>query len=300
MPDQFKAGFVVLLGRPNAGKSTLLNALLKRKLSAVSSKPQTTRHKILGILEGPGYQACLLDTPGVIPDPRDPLQGAILKTARQSALEDPDVLVLLVEPQKPSPADLTELSGLARRSPHVILALNKADLPAPAGKHDDILAAYAEIVKPAVTLKISGLKGQGVDELKKEIVARLPESPEPLYEPGQLSDRYERFFAAEIIREQVFNRYTDEIPHATAVTIEQFREHQGRPDTINATLYVERDGQKGIIIGEKGRALHDLVARSKTQLEEFLGREVELDVWIKVRKNWRKDPQALKEFGYIP
>jgi GTPase len=293
----FKAGFVVLIGRPNAGKSTLLNALLKRKLSIVSSKPQTTRHRILGILDGEGYQACLLDTPGFMPDPRDPLQGALRDTARQTAHDEPDVVVLLVEPGKPSAQDLEDFKKLSKGRAPVILAVNKADLPL-AGKADEALAAYSAAIKHHAALKISALKGQGIEELRREIISRLPESPEPLYEPGHLSDRYERFFAGEIVREQVFERYTDEIPHATAVVVEQFREQQGFPDLVNVTLYVERDGQKGILIGERGRALNDLRARAKAHLEEFLGRPVELEIWIKVRKNWRKDPKSLKEFGY--
>ncbi len=294
----FKAGFVSLLGRPNAGKSTLTNALLGSKLSIVSSKPQTTRHAILTIVEGEGYQICLLDTPGLIQKPADPLQQALRKAAKRAAQDDADVVVLLVEPQMPDPESLAELGALNRGGVPVILALNKIDLPAPAGLHDRIVAAYSDAVKPAAVVRLSALKKQGVDELKRELLARLPESP-PFYEPGQLSDRWERFFAAELIREQVFNLYGEEIPHATAVVIEQYRELEGRPDEVMATLYVERDGQKGILIGDKGRALHNLQARSEAAISSLVGRPVELELWIKVRKNWRKDPKSLKEFGYL-
>lgn len=295
----FKAGFVALLGRPNAGKSTLLNALLKFKLSIVSPKPQTTRHKILGILNGEGCQICLLDTPGLIERPRDPLQNALKLTARIAAHEDADILVLLVEARMPGPDDLRELPMLKIPKVPMILALNKIDLPAKAGLHDAVLKAYGEALKPAAAVRVSALKGTGTGELLKEIVARLPRSP-AFYEDDRLSDRWERFFAAEIIREQIFAQYEEEIPHATAVVIEEFREKPGRNDWVSATLYVERDGQKGILLGKRGQALRGLAENSRRALREFLGRPVELELWVKVRRDWRKDPRSLKEFGYVP
>ncbi len=298
-PQPFKAGFAAILGRPNVGKSTLINALLKQKLSIVSPKPQTTRHRILGIIDGPDYQLCLLDTPGFLAEPKDPLQAALRKTASRAAHDDADVLVLMVEPTLPSAQTLLELSSFVRSRAPLILALNKTDLPAKAGKYDEILKAYGEALSPAATVSISALKGNGLDQLLKEITARIPESP-AYYEKGSLSDRWERFFAAELIREQVFDLYSEEIPHATAVVIEEFREKPGKPDAISALLYVERDGQKGILIGKKGRDLRTLMTRSSLEIEKFLGRRVELELWIKVRKNWRKDPAALKEFGYLP
>lgn len=295
----FKSGFVALLGRPNAGKSTLMNALLRTKLSIVSPKPQTTRHKVLGLLNGPGYQVCLLDTPGLIEEPRDCLQTALVRAGLSAARESPDLLLLVVEPAPPRESDLREFSSLGRLGPPLILALNKADLPAGPGGHEAVLSAYGQALKPAAALSLSALKGQGLAALLQEILRRLPESP-PFYETDQLSDRWERFFAAELIREQVFALYAEEIPHAVAVVLEQFRETEGEPDLVRATLYVERDGQKGILIGRKGSALRRLLARSREALENFLGRPVDLDLWIKVRENWRKDPRALKEFGYLP
>ena len=153
------------------------------------------------------------------------------------------------------------------------------------------------MLNPQKVFRISALKGQGVEELKAEILSCLPESA-PFYDKGQLSDRWERFFATEIVREQVFDLYHDEIPHAVAVVVETFRENQGQPDDVFATLFVERDGQKGIIIGKGGKDLHRLTERSQAMLEAFLGRKVNLELWIKVRKDWRKDPRSLKEFGY--
>jgi GTP-binding protein Era len=296
-PAGFKAGFVVLLGRPNAGKSTLMNALLGSKLSIVSAQPQTTRHKILGILDRPGSQVCFLDTPGLVPDPSDPLQVALRRTAAHSAMDDPDVLILLVEPKKPDEKTVQELSALARGPNPVILVVNKIDIAEAAKHHDEVVRIYTEAAKPAAVVRISALKRLNLEALMAEIDARLPESP-AFYEQGQLSDRWERFFASELIREQLFTLYHEEIPHAVAVVIEQFIEAK-RADTVRAMLYVERDGQKGIILGKGGAALHKLTARAQQAISSFTRRPVELDLWVKVRKNWRKDPAALKEFGYL-
>ncbi|MFA6004439.1 MAG: GTPase Era [Elusimicrobiota bacterium] len=293
----FKAGFVVIMGRTNAGKSTLLNALLKSKLSIVSPKPQTTRHRILGILDGPGYQACLVDTPGLIPAPKDPLQNCLRRQALGAVHEDPDVIVLLVEPERPTEDAIKELSWLNRDHKPLILVLNKADIPVADGLHDKIIAAYCEALKPAASLRVSALKGAGMDDLLAEVVKHLPVSP-PFYEPGQLSDRWEKFFVSEIIRERVFELYEDEIPHATAVVVELFREVPGQADEISATLYVERDTQKGIIIGAKGNTLRKLQERALQTIIDFLGRPATLELWVKVRKDWRKDPRSLQEFGY--
>ena len=296
MDAPHKAGFVALAGLPNAGKSTLLNALLKFKLSIVSPKPQTTRHRILGILEGEGFQACFLDTPGLLSEAKDSLQKALRVEAMRAVREDADLVVYLVDTAEADPAK-AEAPAMRDGTP-VLLVLNKCDRPVAEEKLAALEAAYAERLKPAKVFRVSALKGQGVEELKGEILARLPENP-PFYEKGQLSDRWERFFASEIVRESVFDLYHDEIPHATAVVVETFREKQGKPDEVFATLYVERDGQKGILIGKGGKDLHRLTERAQAALENFLGRRVVLEVWIKVRKDWRKDPRSLKEFGYL-
>lgn len=295
----FKAGFVAIMGRPNSGKSTLLNALLKAKLSIVSPKPQTTRHKILGILDGEGFQLCLLDTPGLLSQAKDPLQGALQRASRAAAHDDADILVLLVEPGLPSGEELDGLSWLARPGVPLLLVLNKIDLPAKSEVHDRTLEAYAHALKPSETFKVSALKGEGVPSLLDKMRSLLPAAEGPFYEPGRLSDRWERFFASEIVREQVFSLYAEEIPHATAVVIESFRDGP-KGSEVAALLYVERDGQKGILIGKNGRALRELLERSRASLQDFLGRPVELEAWVKVRKDWRKDPRSLKEFGYLP
>lgn len=292
-----KAGFVALAGLPNAGKSTLLNSLLKFKLSIVSRKPQTTRHRVLGILEGEGFQACFLDTPGLIDKPSDRLQKSLRVEACRAIREDADIVVYMVDAAE---ADPTAVGGSPLKAGvPCLLVLNKCDRQVAAGRIDALEAAYAAVLHPDKVLRISALKGAGVEELKTEILSRLPEGP-PFYDKGQLSDRWERFFASEIVREQVFELYHDEIPHATAVVVETFREHakKNEPDEVFATLYVERDGQKGIIIGKGGKDLHRLTDHSRAALENFLGRPVTLELWVKVRKDWRKDPKSLEEFGY--
>lgn len=295
MEETHKAGFVALAGAPNAGKSTLMNALLKTRLSIVSHKPQTTRHKILGILEGEGFQACFLDTPGLIDSPADSLQKALRRESSRAIRDDADLVVYMVDVAEADPA---KVEGTPMRTGQaVLLVLNKCDRVVSAARMDAIEAAYAAALKPAKVFRISALKGDGVEALKDEIVARLPESP-AFYEKGHLSDRWERFFASEIVREQVFSLYHDEIPHATAVVVEDFKENQGRPDEVFATLFVERDGQKGILIGKGGQDLKRLTERAQARLEDFLGRPVHLEIWIKVRKDWRKDERSLKEFGY--
>ncbi len=292
-----KAGFVALAGLPNVGKSTLMNALLKFKLSIVSHKPQTTRHRLLGILQGEDFQVCFLDTPGLIDAPADPLQKALRRESSRAIRDDADLVVYMVDAAEADPG--TVESTPVRTDTPVLLVLNKCDRVVAEARLQALEAAYSAALKPQKVLRISALKGAGVEELKAEILARLPENP-AFYEKGHLSDRWERFFAAEIVREQVFSLYHDEIPHATAVVVDAFREIPGRPDEVFATLYVERDGQKGILIGKGGKDLHRLTERAQAALESFLDRPVQLEIWIKVRKDWRKDERSLQEFGYIP
>jgi GTP-binding protein Era len=273
-----------------------MNSLLKFKLSIVSHKPQTTRHRILGILEGPEFQACFLDTPGLIDEPSDHLQKSLRVESSRAIREDADLIVYMVDAVEANPEKVGDTH--VRPGTPLLLVINKCDRDVADTKLAAIEKAYSAVLNPDKVFRISALKGQGVEELKAEIVSRLPES-EAFYEKGQLSDRWERFFAGEIVREQVFDLYHDEIPHAVAVVVETFREHEGgKPDDVFATLYVERDGQKGIIIGKAGKDLHRLTERSQAMLEAFLGRKVNLELWIKVRKDWRKDPRSLKEFGY--
>lgn len=291
----FRAGFVALCGRPNAGKSTLLNAFLRQKLSIVSRVPQTTRHKILGILNGKDLQVCFLDTPGLLDAAKDGLQNALIRTARIASRDDADLLVLVVEPAAPSEADVAALKGLARGGRPVIVAVNKADLVADKAALQAAAEAYRAALEPAEVHIVSALRRDGVDHLLASIVERLPRSP-AYYGTQQASDRWERFFAEEIIRERIFEQYFEEVPHACAVQVEEFRE--GRPDRVSAIVYVEREAQKGILVGAKGRSIRRLTETSERELKSFLGRPVALDLRVKVKSNWRKDPQALRQFGY--
>ncbi|MFH2203690.1 MAG: GTPase Era [Elusimicrobiota bacterium] len=292
-----KAGFVALIGVPNAGKSTLLNALLKFRLSIVSPSPQTTRHKIIGILNGKGYQICFQDTPGWLGHADDKLQDMLIKSARSAAKQDADILVLLVEPKPPTPETLAQLQRLASAGKPLILAVNKIDLVPDRVRLEKTAQIYRDVLPPCDTVFISALKKTGIEELQAALVRLLPESP-AFYDGDRLSDRYERFFASELIREEIFKQYRQEIPHACAVAIEVFRERPGRADEIEATIYVERPTQKGVLLGRKGAALRDLTAKSRTAIENFTGRKTQLGLWVKVRKNWRRDKRALKELGY--
>jgi len=281
----FRAGYVAIIGRPNAGKSTLLNQLLGHRLAIVTPKPQTTRHRILGILNGPDYQALLLDTPGIL-DPKYALHQ-FMKEEIKKALDDSDVVLLVIDATQPECSDLKLLAH--RRA---LVALNKID----AVPKQNLLPLAAECAQAGIekVFMISALKGNGVDDLKKGIVELLPEGA-PFYPPDTLSERPERFFVAELIREAVFNRYGAEIPYSTTVVIEEFRERPNRKDYIRAVIYVEKESQKGILIGEGGKALKKVGEIARESIEQFLGRPVYLELWVKVAKSWRQDENFIRK-----
>ncbi|MDE2293656.1 MAG: GTPase Era [Elusimicrobia bacterium] len=292
-----RAGFVSILGLPNAGKSTLLNALLGRRLSGVSPKPQTTRHRLLGILNTQDEQAVFVDTPGWLTKTSDKLQESLKRESQRAAREDCDLALLVADPFPPSPEDTAALAKLAPRGVRLWFVLNKVDLASAPEKLEPALAAWTEALKPERTFQVSALKGAGVGGLKDAVLKALPESP-AYYDKDQLSDRWDRFFATEIIREQIFALYSAEVPHACAVVIEDYKETPRR-DLVHALIHVERDSQKGILIGKQGDALRELTERSQAALESFTGRKAHLELWVKVWKDWRKDERALKEFGYL-
>jgi len=286
---------VALAGKPNVGKSTLVNALLQFKLSIVTPKPQTTRHRILGILSEPGCQVIFLDTPGLI-QPRYALQQAMMRAAER-AMSEADVIVGLLDVSIPLEEDdfQTVQQLLARKKP-LLLALNKIDLVNKANLLpiiDQLARRFGEIE----IIPISALQRDGLDELKAAIVQRLPLGL-PLYPEDQISEHPERFFVAEIIREKVFARYGEEIPYATTVHIDEFKERPGAKDFISARIVVERPSQKAILIGKGGQALKEVGKAARAEIEQFLGRPVFLKLWVAVREKWRSDETLLREYGY--
>ena len=291
---QFKAGYVAILGYPNAGKSTLLNQLLKYKLSIVSHKPQTTRKKVVGILTQDKTQVIFIDTPGLL-DPKYNLQQ-VMRNYINLAIDDADVLLYLIDVTYNSKPDFNIKSFFSKIKKPIILAINKIDL-IEKKKLLPIISGYNSKINFSAIIPISALKDDGIDQLKKEIDNCLPECP-PYFPPDFLTDQQERFFTSEIIREKIFESYGDEIPYATHVQIEDFKERPQRKDYISAVIYVEKESQKGILIGKDGRALKKIGRTARLQIEKFLGRPVFLELNVKVLEDWRRKDAKLKELGY--
>lgn len=286
-----KAGFVAIIGEPNVGKSTLLNRLMQFKLSIVTSKPQTTRQRILGILTEGDHQCCFLDTPGMI-EPAYELQKIMVEHVKRS-LKDADVIVWVVDPWFKDTSSAQALRKMAGSRP-IICAINKIDLV----QKMNLLAVIGRLKAFGVTeiIPVSARNGDGSEVLKKAIFHLLPDGPF-LYPPENMSDTPERFFAAEMIRESIFKKYEKEIPYATCVTIDEFTEREGAKDYIRAIIYVERRSQKGILIGKNGETLKQVGAAARKRIEHFLGRTVFLELWVKVKKDWRNNKRFLKEVG---
>jgi len=291
----FKCGYVALIGVPNVGKSTLLNRLVGEKLSITSPKPQTTRHRLLGILNAPGAQLLFMDTPG-IREPKGALNQALLQSVL-AALSEADVVVWLVEPRPPDPEDKVLLPLLQKLERPLVVAVNKVDLVAKP-RLLPVMAAYHELFPASPIVPVSALLGDGVPDLVQEIIQLLPEGP-PLYLEDQLTDQQERFLAAERIRERLLHHLGQEIPYAVAVVLEEFDERE-RPRLvrIRATIYVERESQKGMVIGKQGRLLKTIGSEARGEIEGLLGSQVFLELRVKVWKNWRRDPRAVRLLGY--
>jgi GTPase len=291
----FKAGYVAVVGQPNVGKSTLTNKILKYQLSITTPKPQTTRHRILGIHSGDNYQMIFLDTPGII-EPGYLLQKVMMK-ASQNAIRDADVILFLVEASlKPSNNDLDILENLKLAQKPIVMAINKIDLvdrkivlP--------LIDAYQKLFEFSDILPISAKKETSLDILEKALLKNIPLGF-PFYPVEDVTDHPERFFVSEIIRGKIFQKYGDEIPYSTAVVVDEFVEKKGRKDFIKARIIVERDSQKAIMIGKGGKALKMVGQLARTDIEEFLGRPVFLELWVAVKEKWRKKDLFLKEFGY--
>jgi GTPase len=292
----YRCGYVTLCGVPNVGKSTLLNRLVEDKVAITSPKPQTTRHRLLGVVNLPQAQIIFLDTPGLM-DPKGLLNETLVRAAL-SALNEGDVVVWLVTPQEQPAEQEMMLAHLGLVTKPLIIAINKIDtIPKP--KLLPLMERYHGLRPEAPVVPIAALSGDGLTNLLGEISQRLPAGL-PLFPTEQLTDQTERFLAAEFIRERVFHHTSQEIPYAAAVQIETFDE-QERPRLvkIRAIIFVERDSQKAILIGKQGSRLKIIGQEAREELEKLLDCKIFLELWVKVWKNWRKDPRALRELGYV-
>ncbi|MCB1800502.1 MAG: GTPase Era [Gammaproteobacteria bacterium] len=291
----YRAGYAVLIGRPNVGKSTLLNRLLGQKLAITSHKPQTTRHRILGILSEAQGQVVFVDTPGIHERGGKAMNQYLNRTAH-TALLDVDVVIFVVQALAWTAEDERVLEAIKRSGIPAIAAVNKVDLVA---QKDSMLpylqdlAARHEFVD---VIPVSARAGDNAEALLASVFKRLPES-EPIFPEDQITDRSERFFAAELLREQLIRRYHRELPYAITVEIERFEEHEGRYD-IGAVIWVEREGQRAILLGKGGEAMKQTATAARKAMNEFFQTRVHLEVWIKIKKSWSSDEASLVSLGY--
>jgi GTP-binding protein Era len=292
---QHRAGFVALIGRPNVGKSTLMNAMIGENISIITSKAQTTRHRILGIVNGDDFQIVYSDTPGIL-KPGYKLQEYMLKFAR-SAISDADI-ILFVTDVEDQPGNSSELNGKLRKLKiPVFVLVNKIDL-SNGEAVNRLIREWEEALPRAQVIPISAREQFNLEKVFSMILEQLPESP-PFYPKDELTDKTERFFVSEIVREKILLNYKQEIPYSVEVVVESFKE-SGDLIRIACTIYVERDSQKGILIGHRGIGLKKVGTQARTDIEDFLGKKVFLETRVKVKKDWRNDPGFLKQTGYRP
>lgn len=290
-----KSGFVALVGRPNTGKSTLLNALLGQKVAIVSPRPQTTRNRITGVLNTDDTQMVFLDTPG-LHRPRNELGDYMVRTAKESAAEV-DIVALVAEPSgRPHPAELELLENLRPRGARVMLILNKIDLVEKQSLLS-VISAYSDIYPFEAVIPVSARTGDGLPILVRELSDRM--EPGPKYFPDDmLTDQPERQLVAELVREKLLLRLSDEVPHGTAVEVETFAERDDGLVDISVGIYCERKSHKGIIIGKGGAMLRDIASMARADIERLLGCRVYLQCWVKVREGWRNSRSSLRNLGY--
>lgn len=293
-----KAGFVAIVGAPNAGKSTLLNQALGEKVAIVTAKPQTTRHRISGVLTEPGAQLVFWDTPGL-----HRAEGVLLNremvNRALAALEDSDLILWVVDVLRRGEEHQTALEAVARhrgRRP-VVAALNKTDAEPDKTRLLPLIQEIEKTVSPGAIVPVSARTGDGVRALLDEVIRRLPENP-PFYPEDTLTDQPERVMAAEMIREAVFTLTSQEIPYSTAVTIDEFKD-EGRLVRISATIHVERESQKGVVIGAGGSMLKKIGRMARLNMEEMLGHKVFLQMFVRATRDWSKKKSTLLEFGYL-
>jgi GTP-binding protein Era len=288
---EHRAGYAVLAGRPNVGKSTLFNALCGTKLAIVTPKPQTTRNRILGVVHRPDAQIVWIDTPGLY-RPKNEL-GRRMVSGATAAVREADVVVLVADATIGSPRT-DALSSLPGDRP-VVLALNKVDLVHPRERLLPLLDAYARAFEFAALVPISATRASGLDRLLDEVVLRLPEHP-PYWGPDTLTDRPERFLVAELVREAAFLQLGEELPYSVAVSVDRFEEGE-RLDRISATLHVERDSQKRIVVGRGGARIKSIGTRARREIEALLGRRVHLELFVRVTSGWTDEQRLLDELG---
>jgi GTP-binding protein Era len=294
---RYRSGFVAVVGRPNVGKSTLMNAFLGQKIAIVSPKPQTTRHAQLGIVSEPGYQIVFVDTPGMH-EPKNALGSYMVETAARALLEADVVLFIVDVTEPPGPSDL-RLAELIRQKPGiapVILAMNKSDELRPEDVRPNT-DAYRALVPEAKWMLVSATRGDNLDQLREMTVAALPEG-EALYPEDEITQTHLRDLAAEMVREAALNKLEQEVPHGIAVDVTEFQERAAGPTFISATIYVERASHKPIVIGKGASKLKEIGSSARIEIEKLLGQSVYLELHVKVRENWRKKEQDVKRLGY--
>jgi len=289
-----KAGFVNIVGLPNVGKSTLMNALVGERMSIISPKAQTTRHRIIGIVNEENYQIVFSDTPGYINEPAYQLHRSMNNFVHQS-FEDADVLLFITDKYQKAEEQAFIVSQITKSSVPCILLLNKIDL-CKEGEVEKLEAYWKEQLPKAEFLAISAEKKINIEQIATGVLKHLPESP-AFYGKDELTDRNMRYFVAEIVREKIFLNYDKEIPYSCEVDCEDYKETD-KIDRIRCLIYVERDSQKNIIIGKGGSAINKVGTEARKDIEEFIGKKVFLDLFVKVRPNWRNNELSLKSFGY--